>query len=259
MKPNSPRAGAPKLLRTKYVGRDRAGRDPTQAKKRLRNLKGRKRRAEVVALEISERQDPGEGARCPAGRGGGTCHSRLGDSPTRRPPAPARPREASPPRPGPGPRGSLSATPEPAPRVGASALPEERPPAPSARRLRPAGPVTSGRVPSAESGARRVARPSRHLHLTGAAGDPATRARPPRTHRASLVAGSALSASLRAAGLPRLSGRPPGALGLGRVRGRGRLAPAGGARRPHERTPALTGPGAPGRADRSGERGCRLR
>lgn len=67
------------------------------------------------------------------------------------------------------------------------------------------------------------------------------------------------STSLGAAGLPRLSGRPPGALGLGRVRGRGRLAPARGARRPSQQTPALTGPGAPGRADRGGERGCRLR
>lgn len=100
-------------------------------------------------------------------------------------------------------------------------FPRSGPPAPSAQWLRPAGPVASGRVPSRRARGAGSSGPSRRRRrLRGVGTDPERRARPPRTHRASLAASSALL-SLLPSPLPRLRGRPHWALGLGRVRCRG--------------------------------------
>lgn len=234
--------------------RARAARDRlTPAEARRRNLKGRPQRVSSSLQTCPSTGLPGRQRGRPRRRGGGgTCHLAAPD-----PGEVSADAATGPPTRGAwGPRRALPAAPGPcAARRGRGPSRGTASPRPLARRLRPAGPIASGRVPKAPrlGGTEKGGGGARtDLLETG----------PPSAYSPSLrAAGSALVSLFprRRRRLLRLPGRPHWALGRGRVKGR-RWARAGRRSRggPASRQ-ALTGPGAQGQADRGGERGCRLR
>lgn len=129
-------------------------------------------------------------------------------------------------------------------------------PAPSAQRLRPAGPVASGRVPKrrargARSGAAEAPPPPQGRRSRPPRGGPALRVLtgPPRPPARSS------SPSSPPPPLPRLLGRPHWALGLGWVKGQGRGRTRAGRESrggPASGRRALTGPASGRRARRAG-------
>lgn len=156
------------LLAQSTQERNEAGRDPTRAKQRLPTLKGRQERVQVVALEISERPDPGEGARCPAGRG--RRHLSLGGSAA----------------PGPGATsGGVAATARPGPTRGLGGVSLRRPRTCAARRGRGPfrGAASRALCPAAPTGGARYLRPSPQRRVGGAQSGAAEPPPPPHGRR----------------------------------------------------------------------------
>lgn len=246
---------------------NRAGRDLTRAEKRLQNLKGRKQRVRSKLQKFPSAWLPGRERDARGGEGAAAPVTRRPSDRGRPRPRPPRGLGSRRHQPGAwawGRRGSLSAAPETraerrgrGPSQGA-ALPRTLPSGSGQR-----GPSPQAESPTAETGAHGAAQPSRHHRLRGPGAVPREAARPPRTHRASPAAGTALLSLLPPPPLLRGSwgGRTgrwdcAGSSVVGQGRARSGRGSHGG---PASGRGALTGPGAPGRADRGGERGCGLR